>query len=161
MIEEYIQEAIGFYTQASVRLEKNLASTSEDRLHWSPSATARSPLAIAVHCGLAVKGMTKSLKGVEEPSPEMSPADMDNWLREQEKAVTTRDQALALLHEANDEHISWLRTITPDVLSGTTNLGFGPMPTKLVIHIVAGHLHDHAAQIEYIQTIYGDREWRM
>ncbi len=161
MIEEYIQEAIGFYTHASERVEKNLNTTVDDKLRWAPSPTSRSPLAIAVHCALAVKGMTRSLSGTEPTPSGMTTAQMDDWLRQQEEAVTTRKEALALLREASDEHISWLKAITPEVLDGTADLGFGPMPTKVVIHIVAGHLHDHAAQIEYIQSIYGDREWRM
>ncbi len=161
MIEEYIQNAITFYTRASGRVEQCLSTTPDERLHWSPSESARSPFAIAAHCGFAVSAMTKTLSGAVPPRDGVSTAHMDEWLREQESRVTTREQVIAALHEANSEHVAWLKSLTPEVVEGTANLGLGAMPMKLAVHIVAGHLHDHAAQMEYIQTIYGDREWRM
>ena len=39
--------------------------------------------------------------------------------------------------------------------------GLEPMPVAVVITFPTFHTRSHIPQIEYIQTIYGDRDWHM
>lgn len=82
-------------------------------------------------------------------------------MRAAEKEFTTRQQVLSLLEQTSAEYLAWLDTPTPEHLASTVHLPFGPMPMAAGITLPAQHLSGHVAQMDYIQTIYGDRDWHM
>jgi hypothetical protein len=78
-----------------------------------------------------------------------------------EKGVTTREQALALLNTNSAAFVTWLDELTPERLATMVPLPFdlGEAPLEFMLGVPAWHTNDHAAQMEYIQTCYGDRTW--
>ena len=52
-----IQEAKQVFEMAVERIRRILASTPDERLHWSPSPTARTPLAQVVHAANSIRNI--------------------------------------------------------------------------------------------------------
>jgi len=154
----------GFYGHIASRSEllaHALATTPDDRLNWAPSATARTPIQLVAHSASAVKAIHSMLAGntVEFGNP----VEADRGFREWERRFDTREQVLRLLEESSAAYIAWLDTLTPDHLQDTATLpfGLGTAPVAIGLTFAPNHLLVHKAQIDYIQTIYGDHDWHM
>lgn len=150
-----IQEA----NQLNDRLMRNLAKTPDDRLNWSPSPTARTPLHLVAHCAFSLGFITTMLEGAPYPAKTMAQADAE--FLEMEREITTRGQALALWENRFNRYVSFLSSLQPDQMDKMVKLpfGMGELPMHDMAGIGAVHTREHVAQLEYLQTIYGDREW--
>lgn len=158
-MSEIVKEAKAEYTRAKDRITKCLATTPDDKVAWSPAPSARTPIELVAHAAMGTAGIQGMLKG--EPFPFNDVAELDEHSRTREKKFTSREQALTLLNESSDSYLAWLDTLSPEQVASTIDLGFGTFPMANAITFAADHLRNHAAQIEYIQTIYGDRDWHM
>jgi len=155
---EAVEQAKAEYTRVTSRITKGLKATPEDKLNWAPSDTARTPVQLAAHAAMATEGIAGMLQGKSRPS--MSIEEMDRAMRAAEKEFTSAEQALGLLESTSAAYFAWLDTLTDEQLATIVELPFGPMPLAVAITIPADHARQHASQLEYVQTIYGDYEWR-
>lgn len=159
-MQEIIDAAKAEFLRAKERITHNLATTPDDRINWSPTPTARTPVQQVAHAAMATTGIQGLLMG--KPFPYASLADLDPALRLAEKEFTTREQALSLLEQTSAEYLQWLDTMTPEQMASTVHLPSRPsFPMAVGITLPADHMRSHCAQIDYIQTIYGDRDWHM
>lgn len=158
-MNQIIEEAKAEYIRAQERLAKTIAATPDDKLKWSPAPTARTPLELLVHSAMGTSGLGDIIAG--KPFPFPSFAEMDKVLRKSEKEFTTKEQGLKLLQENSQKYLTWLDTLSEAQISSTIDFVGRPMPMKVAITIPADHLRSHTAQIDYIQTIYGDHEMHM
>ena len=92
-----IDAAKSEFTRAIDRLKKTLGDVPDDRLHWSPSPTARTPLEQVAHVANANEGIQGWLQGEKLDMSDMIAVDA-KW-REEEKPYDTREKALARLDE--------------------------------------------------------------
>ncbi len=159
-MEDSISQAKAEFVRAKERMARALATTPDDKLNWSPSPTARTPLQQVAHGAGAIAGIQGMLTG--KPFPFANTAEFDAALRSDEKEYSTREQVLSLLEQNSAEYLAWLDKLTPEQLASTFQVPFGP-PTPMAIGITfpAYHLSCHIAQMDYIQTIYGDHDWHM
>jgi hypothetical protein len=144
------------YGRAKQRLLTVLAATPDEKINWSPSDSARTPLAVAAHCGLSIKGMQGWLAG--EPFPFESMKALDDFSRNEEKKYTTRESAINLIEENSTKFEAFLDGLSQEKLASTFETQMGNFPMMAALTFPADHLRAHTCQIEYIQTIYGDRE---
>ncbi len=93
--------------------------------------------------------------------PFRSIPEADRGLRDAEKQFTTRRQVLDLLDRNGTAYLTWLDTLTPEQLDSLVETPFFTMPRVSAIAMLAEHLRGHVAQMDYIQTIYGDHDWHM
>jgi hypothetical protein len=69
---------------------------------------------------------------------------------------------LGLLEQTSAAYLAWLDTLTPAQFAATLQLPFGPpVPMAVGITFPAHHLTGHVAQMDYIQTIFGDHDWHI
>lgn len=150
-----IQEA----SQLNERLLRNLAKTPDDRLNWSPAPTARTPLHLVAHCAFSLGFITTMLEGTPYPAKTTAQADAD--FLEMEREITTREQALSLWENRFQRYISFLNALQTDQMETMVALpfGMGELPMHYMVGMGAVHTREHVAQLEYLQTIYGDRQW--
>jgi hypothetical protein len=136
-----------------------LKALPADRLNWSPSETARSPLALAAHVALSVGHMLGNLRGETFGAPTTTEADI--FHRKQESAITSIEEALKLLETNARFYFAWLDGLTPDDLRNSVGMpfGIGPVEISEAISFMPKHIDWHHAQLQYLQTIYGDRTW--
>ena len=154
-----IQEAKQVFEMAVERIQRILASTPDERLHWSPSPTARTPLAQVVHAANSIRHIHAAMMGKRYETPTREEADAEFLALE--KSVTRREEALEMLRENSAAYLQWLDQLSPDRLADPVPLPFdlGEAPLEFMLMMPAWHTNDHAAQMDYIQTCYGNRTW--
>lgn len=159
--QETINQARDAYLQSQAQLRAALNNIPEDRLNWSPSASARTPIQLAAHSAQSVQFIREQMSGT--PFRYKTTAEADAFFREWEQQFESREQVLALLDEASYQYLAFLDELTPEHLemSRVLPFGLGVMPVMGWLTAAPMHTRHHAAQIEYIQTIYEDRDWHV
>lgn len=154
-----IPESKQVFQMSVDRLKRILARTPDDRLPWSPAPSARSPLAEVVHAANSIHHIHTAMMGTRYATPTMEEADAEFLALE--SGFTNRDDALALLDKNSGALIDWLDQLSLERLSDMVPLpfGLGEAPLEFMLMVPAWHTNDHAAQMDYIQTCYGDRSW--
>lgn len=159
-MEDIISQTKAELVRTKEQMAHALATTPDDRINWSPSPTARTPVQQVAHGANALPGIQGMLTG--KPFPYKSVAEFDAALRAGDREFTGREQVLALLDKNTTEYLAWLDTLTPEQLTSTIQPPFGPsVPMAVAVTFAAYHLRSHIAQIDYIQTIYGDQDWHI
>jgi hypothetical protein len=155
-VQEVIDRAKAEFLQAKGGLFRALDTTADDRINWSPSETARSPLHIVAHAGIGGRAMLGNLKGDTFSIPTTEEAH--RYFRGTEMEYTSRDQVERLWDGLVRDYFAWLDQLTSECLESMMDLpfGLGSMPISMGIAVMAMHINWHTAQIHYIQTIYGD-----
>lgn len=158
-MQEKIERTKAEYVQARQQLERVFAATPDDKVGWSPSPSARTPIHLVVHSANAVQNLHNMMQG--QPFAPPTPADADPMFRAFESRFTTREEALAFLAEVSDSFVAWLDALTPEQYEFLAIMPFGMprMPVGEAMIFPALHMRTHISQIEYIQTIYGDQVW--
>lgn len=107
----------------------------------------------------AVRDIHEQLKGNPFLVPTTAEADASFWA--QEAAISTRTEALALFDSHADAFEAWLAALPAEALDlkVTMAFGMGDFPVRMGIIWPAEHTKWHIAQLEYLQTCYGDRDW--
>jgi len=143
--------------QAMGRLLTTFKFVPDDKLGFTPSPTARTPLHLVGHCGMANMAFATVIRGEDLPvfgSPEEAAEQVRNAGRE----IASREEAVRLVEESTAAVLAALDGVTPDQLSTFPNSPFGPMPFPFWMNLASIHMSAHASQIDYIQTIWGDFE---
>ncbi len=160
-MDETIGTAIASITRAKDQMSRALATTPDDRVNWSPAATARTSVQIVAHAAAAIKNLYEFMEGKAFVAPD--PFAADKMFREWEKQFTTREQAQAILDENCANYIAFLENLDPSKLDNMIKLPFnlGLAPLRIVMKFPPAHTMGHIGQIDYMQTIYGDLDWHM
>jgi hypothetical protein len=154
-IEQTKQE----FLRAKDRVVRLLKTTPDDRINWSPSPTARTPVQIVAHVAEAIKNIHGMLDG--RPFPITNTEEADKYFREMEKRFNSREQVLACLEDNCANYVAWLDALPPERLDAQFEMpfGMGNAPVSSGLGFPTMHTQSHIPQLEYIQTIYGDRDW--
>lgn len=155
---ELIEEAKAEYTRAQDRVMKALSATPDDKINWSPSPTARTPVQLAAHAGHGTELIMGMIQGKPFGYAGFQEMDIANRLAEQQ--ITQKEKAVSILQDSGKAYLSFLDGLTREQTDSTVEFPFGAMPMRVAITLPADHLRSHASQMEYIQTIYGDTELR-
>jgi len=154
-----VQESKRIFQMSVDRIQRVLQTTPDDRLQWSPAPAARTPLAQVVHVANSIRHIHAAMMGTRYETPTREEADAE--FLAMEKEVQSREEALAMLHEQSAAYVNWLDQLPKERLSDLVPLPFdlGEATVEFMLVFPALHTSDHAAQMEYIQTCYGDRHW--
>ena len=129
---------------------KNLAATPDDKLNWKPSASAKSVLQIAAHVAATNDFFIKSFQG---SPPETEFPAIFKWIDGHAEGWTTREVVTAELNRSSQELDDFFGKVTPDCFEG------GNPP--IALWVSAFHAIGHSAQIDYLQTCWGDMAYHM
>ena len=154
-----IEGAKANFIQAKQGFLKNYSEVPEDKKTWAPSSTARSAKDILFHTAWAISSIHGMLKGTPFGGPSTAAADIE--FREAEAACPSSEEALNALETHSRNLLDWMDTLTPSYLEKLVEapFGLGSVPVAIAIGFPAMHTNHHTAQLEYLQTIYGDRVW--
>jgi hypothetical protein len=158
-MNETVEAAKAEFNRAKDRLAKALNTTPDDRINWSPSPTARTPIHQVAHGAMSIGGMQDWLSG--KPFPFADVTELDAFSRTKEKEFSTREEVLGLLEVNSAAYLAWLDELTPEQVASPFESPMGTFPMAAAITFPADHLRAHASQLEYTQTIYGDLDWHM
>jgi hypothetical protein len=140
---------------ACAQLVKAFSFTPDNKVKWTPSPTSRTSLAIVAHCAMANGFFAKALRG-EEIAPMPTHEEMKAMERREEAAVTDHAEAVRQLQASCEEVVSALSTMTPERYATSPNSPHGPFPMSFWMSLAGMHMEYHAAQINYLQTMWGD-----
>ncbi len=155
-----IKEAKAEFDRAKDGIARALAATPDDKINWSPSATARTPLQLVYHAGHGTAGMVGFFSG-EMGEGGFDPAAIDDMCRAAEAGATSREAALEQLEKGAATYHAWVDGLTEEQFARPFQTPMGERSMADVITFPADHIRGHTAQLNYIQTVYGDRGWHM
>lgn len=158
-MEPKVESAIAELTSLDERLKRTVDKTPSERINWSPAPSARSPLHLVAHCANSLEFIGKMFLGIPYATATTSEADLE--FLEMESKIDSLDEAMALWDAKVAEHIAVLKGLTKDQLDGQVRLPFnlGEAPLAAIVNVGSTHTREHLAQLDYIQTMYGDRQW--
>ena len=136
-----------------------LVNTPDDRLNWSPAPLARTPLQLMAHSSYSLGFIQTMFAGSPYPVPTM--AEADAGFMEMDAKIDSREEAIALFESKVEAMVTYLRGLTTEDLDRQIEMPFklGQAPLRAIIGVGAMHTRSHLAQLEYVQTCYGDRVW--
>ena len=146
----------GVIERAAKTLAYWVETTNQDRLDWCPqtedSSKTRCIKAQIEECIGLNLGLAAALRG-ETPSS-------DKDVHASGKEELDRKSMIRGLASSGKELAEAIRGYNPADLDKEINLGFGPFPAAMLIEIAAGNLWYHGGQINMVQLLYGDTEFR-
>jgi hypothetical protein len=153
-----IAQLRGFTELAYTVFAKDLKALPDDKLNAGCGESGRAPLHIAAECGLVNQRVAGYLRGEELPRP--SPEEREALLC----SFDTREKALAFLEEGTQTLLKALEELDENTLGDVDEKFFEGMPMSRfsVAQLPAVHMMYHDGQLNYIQTLYGDKQmhWR-
>ena len=135
---------------------KTLSFVPDGKLTWSPSPTAKSALRIAAHTAIYAEVFAQIIR-----TGKWFQGDLAEWIAARaaaEEAIKTREEAIALFRKNTDEVTAALDALTPELIESTIATPGLSAPMTFFMNLPTLHAQAHAAQIDYLQTCWGDQE---
>ena len=136
---------------------RNFAYVPDDKLTYTPTPTAKSPIRVAAHTALYAGRFAAMLRNRQLPVPE----NIDEWVAAnvaEEEALTCRVEMEKVFRAGTEEFLAALDTLTPEEVESDLDSGQGwSMPMKQLMGLAGWHATLHAGQIDYLQTCWDDQ----
>lgn len=142
------------------RLLATFAAVPDEKLAYRPADSCKSAIEIVAHVGFANQSIADALAGRAVPSYKSLEA-MAEATKPMLATIKTRQQALDLLANSIISVHASLDAVTPEKLNQEVEMPFGKIPMHFVVLAPGMHMSSHAAQIDYIQTMWGDQQNHM
>ena len=132
-------------------LMRTARKVPEEKLTWKPLDNGRSVLEIVqecAHCPLWTVGTVNQFLGIEESLTDYE--DTSKW--------TTLDACEAALRKHLEQFQACVNAFPEDRLEETVTIQYGTFTLAESISFAMWNIDYHIGQINYIQTLYGDKE---
>ncbi len=140
------------------RFETTFGFIPDDKLDYAPSPTTKTPLQIAAHTAMSNFVFASIIR--REP-PTKPFAEIQAEMAQKEAALTTRAQVLETLARSVQAVNDALDAITDETVGIDVPTPVFTAPMSFWMDLPSRHMDNHAAQIDYIQTVWGDMDWHM
>jgi len=154
-MEDFIAICKERTTKAMDNFLRDLSFVPADKLTWKPTPTAKSALEIAAHCAGYSGRFASVIRAGKFP---WSVEEFLDPIQSAIKSITTLEQAETMLRKGIDDSLAALDTVKPEQVPSTIESPQGQTPFKFFLTLPAMHLEKHGAQIDYLQTCWGDQE---
>lgn len=136
---------------AAQRLAHFIKTTQEDKLEWGPQSelghAGRSAMDQVGECIRLNRSFASVLRG---EGPKQTEVDVSN-------PAVCCDQVI----DSARDLAGAIGKLDESALGQTFDVGFGKFPGAMVVSIPAWNMIYHCGQVNYIQTLYGDKEFHM
>jgi hypothetical protein len=130
----------------------------DDKLTWTPTPTAKSAIRIAAHTALYAGRFARMIKDVKLPGSD-NLAQRKAQRDADEVTITSRAEMEHIFRKGTEEVLAALDSLPPEAVGTSLDSGFGwSMPMTLLMNMPGLHANAHAAQIDYLQTCWGDQD---
>ncbi len=137
---------------------RTFAYVPDDKLNWTPTATSKSAIRIAVHTALHAGRFAKMIRDRALPQVD----NLEEWLAKnlaEEVAVTDRAEMEAIFRKGTEEVLTALDSLTAEEVEIVLDSGQGwSMPMTQLMNLPGWHATLHAGQIDYLQTCWDDQQ---
>jgi hypothetical protein len=158
MISKEMESQVDFCKRSAVEAMEYFLNTfsfvPDEKLTWTPTPSAKSPIRIAAHTALYAGRFARM---IADPSilGRVNLAERNAA----EAAITSRAEVESVFRKGTDELLAVLDSMTPEAVESILDSGFGgSMPMIDLMNQPAFHANSHAAQIDYLQTCWDDQE---
>ncbi len=139
---------------------RNFSYVPDDKLTYTPTPTAKSPIRVAAHTALYAGRFARMIRDRRLPVPENM--TLAEWLAArdaEEVAITSREEMERIFREGTAEVVEALDTLTPEDMDRSLDSGQGwSMPMTQLMALPGWHATLHAGQIDYLQTCWDDQQ---
>ena len=136
---------------------KTFSFVPDDKLNWTPSPTAKPAIRIAAHTAIYAGNFAKMIRERQLPSGDIP--EFVAIVEAAEKLLTSRTEMENLFRQNTDEVIAALDTLAPEAICMSLDSGLGwSLPMTFLMQLPGIHALSHAAQIDYLQTCWGDQD---
>ena len=130
----------------------------DDKLHWTPVPTAKSAIRIAAHTAIYAGVFAKMIRDRKLPFGDEIPEFVARNTAAEE-SLTSRTEMENLFRKNTEDVLAALDALTPEEIGMTLDPGLGwTMPMTFLMKLPGVHAVGHTAQIDYLQTCWGDQE---
>ena len=137
---------------------KTLSFVPDVKLNWRPSLTAKSAIQIAAHTAVYAGVFAKMINEQKLPFGDEIP-EFVTRINAAADALTSRTEMESLFRKGTDEVLAALDSLTPEAIGMSLDSGLGwSMPMTFLMTLPGIHAFSHAAQIDYLQTCWGDQD---
>lgn len=153
-----IQHSKEAVRQSMEHFLRNFSHVPEERLSWKPAPEAKSALQVAAHTACHMSRFAKMIREKQLPRPDDLESLLASW-RQEEEAVTTREEMESLFLSGTEEVLAALDSLTEEDIDLVLDSGMGwTASMKWLVALPAWHITLHLGQIDYLQTCWGDLE---
>ena len=126
----------------------------DDKLTWSPAPQAKSGLRLMAPLAVSNSGISQLLEGCSLPISNFE--ELERFVEEQERQITTREQAVEAFNQSCDAYERAIRQVPEGDRDKLLGVGELQAPASFYMRLAGVHHHSHASQIDYLQTCWGD-----
>lgn len=153
-MSDTLAAARGYVESTAARLLKTLGEVPDDKLNWQPSPTSKSALRIAAHAAVSLKFLSGVVRGEAHFPASMAEAEAAGG--DAEAAITSREALAAALADSTADAVAAIGALSPEQLQEDVVTPFMTAPLAFFVNLLGRHTDNHAAQIDYLQTVWGD-----
>lgn len=154
-LSEQIEEAKSATQEAKEHLLKVFSFVPDDKLNWTPGEPARTALWMVAHCGASNGAFATILSG-KELSFSGTPEEISEQIRNGGRDAKIREEVVKAVEDSTAAVLAALDTVTEERLASSPPTPAGTFPFAIWMSIPADHMKTHAAQLDYLQTCWGD-----
>jgi hypothetical protein len=154
-MEDFIAICKERTTDAMEGFLHDLSFVPADKLIWKPTPTAKSALEIASHCAGYSGSFATIISAGKFPSTR---EEFRATVQSAIESIATLEQAETMLRKGIADSIAALETVKPEQIGAIIDAPHASVPFKFFLTLPAMHLETHAAQINYLQTCWGDQD---
>lgn len=141
-----------------VHFLKVFSFVPDDKLQWAPAPTAKNAIQIAAHTAIYAGTFASMIRERRLPFGDEIPEFVAS-IRAAAEALTSRADIDRLFRKGTVEVLAALDTLTPEAIGTQLDSGLGwTMPMTFLMNLPRVHAMGHAAQIDYLQTCWGDQD---
>ncbi len=134
-----------------------LSFVPEDKLHWSPSPTAKTAFQIAAHTAVTNGNFARFIRNRKLPVGDAIPVFV-NATKAEEESLKSMSEIEALLRKNTQDVLLALDSLTPDDFSIELDSSLGwTVPMTVLMNLPCSHTAMHASQLDYLQTCWNDQ----
>ncbi len=150
-----IKEILKMTQMSKASIEKCASFVPKDKWAWRPSETARSAQQSIGHAATSVQMMTKVLKGEKIDFRGM---DHGKMRKAEEKQAKTFEEGKELLDRSWKEFEATVNRLSAADIMKTVEMPWGKRTYADIVKDTGWELSYIFAQLQYLQTIWGDLE---
>lgn len=131
-----------------------LSFVPEDKLHWSPTPTAKSAFQILAHCAGYSGAFAEIIRTARFPG---TGEEFRKRVYAEIESITTLEEGIAMLQKGIEDSIAALDTVRPELVDSEIESPQGSTPFIFFLTLPALHIEGHTSQIDYLQTCWDDQ----
>jgi len=147
-----LQRLVTLSQSSADALMKGLRFVPQEKRDWKPAPTAWSAHEVVAHLSYWTTYFTKAVKGET-----LTPPDEASW-RASTKELKEAAQAEKLVERVHQEFVAAVKGLSDKDLAREVELPWGKETVASAVGGNFWHVTYHQGQLNYIQTLLGDRE---